>query len=61
MTKFLSDINKKVNKKTEKGIPFVVIFHPRLKILQKIIYKNLYLFYMNKVVKKMFTPKPMIS
>ena len=50
--KVLSDNNRKVNNKTEKRIPFIVIFHPRLKILQKIIDKNLYLLYMNEEVKK---------
>ena len=31
------------------------------KSIVKIINKNLYLFYMNNEVKKVFTPKPMIS
>ena len=35
---------RKVNNKTEKGIPVVVTFHPRLKILQNIIDKNLFFF-----------------
>ena len=38
----LGDKNKKVNYKKEKGIPFVFTFYPRLKVLQKIVYKNLY-------------------
>ena len=53
--------NNRVNNKTEKEIPFVVTFYPRLKILQKIIDKNVYLLCMNEEVKKAFTPKPMIS
>ena len=48
----LSDGNRKVNDKTEKEMPFVATFHPRLKILQKIIDRNLYLLYMNQEVKK---------
>ena len=60
MKKVLGGRNRKVNNKTVKRVPFVVIIHPRLKILQKIIDKNLYLFYMNEEVKKAFTPKPMI-
>ena len=36
-------------------------YHPKLKSLYKILSKNLYLLYMNKEVKKVFTPKPMIS
>ena len=41
----------KNHNKPEKGIPFVVTFHPRLKILQKIIDdKNLYLLHMNEKI-----------
>ena len=61
MKKVLSGNNRKVNNKTEKGIPFAVTFHPRLNILQKIIDKNFYLLHMNEKVKKAFTPKRMIS
>ena len=61
MKKVLDGNNRKVNNKTEKGIPFVVTFNPRLKILQKIIDKNFYLLHMNEEVKKAFRPKPMIS
>ena len=56
MKKVLCGNSGKVNKKTEKGIPFVVTFHTWLKILQKIIDKNLYLLHMNKEVKKACTP-----
>ena len=59
MKKVLDGNNRKVNK-TEKGIPSVVTFNPRLKILQKIIGKNFYLLHMNEEVKKAFRPKPMI-
>ena len=61
MKKVLGDKNRMVNNKTEKGTLFIVIFHPRFKILQKIIDMNLYLLYMNEEVKKAFTLKPMIS
>ena len=53
--------NKQVDNKRKKKIPLVVTFHPRLKTLQKIIDKNLYLLFMNKEVRKAFTSKPMIS
>ena len=35
MKKVLGDSNRKKNNKTKKGIPFVVTFHPRFKILQQ--------------------------
>ena len=58
MKKGLGDGNRKVSNKTEKGIPFVATFHLGLKILQKIIEKNLYLLYMNEEVRKAFATKP---
>ena len=39
---------------------FVLTYHPELKSLNKIFTKNLYLLYMDKEVKKVVTPKPMI-
>ena len=50
MKKVLLGNNRKVNNKTEKGIPFIVTFYPRLKILQKIIDKDLYLLQLNEKV-----------
>ena len=44
-----------------KGVPFVVTFHPLLKKLGAIINRNLYLLYMNEEVKKVFSPGPMVS
>ena len=44
-----------------KSVPFVLTYHPLFKSMAKIINKNLYLLYMNNEVKKVFTPKPMIS
>ena len=51
MKNVLGDSSRKINNKTEKRIPFVLTFHLRLKILQKIIDKKLYVLYMNKEVK----------
>ena len=53
--------NKRTNKRKNKGIPFVVTFCPKLKGFQNIINKQLYLPYMNDEVKRVFTPKPMVS
>ena len=53
--------NKRSNNRQKKGIPFVVTFHPKLKVLQNIINKFLYLLYMNDEVKRVFTPKPLVS
>ena len=44
-----------------KGFPFVLTYHPLFKSMGKINNKNLYLLYMNSEVKKVFTPKPVIS
>ena len=45
----------------EKGIPFVVTYHPILKNIGNIIRKNSDLLFMNEKAKKVFTPGPMIS
>ena len=48
-------------KDNTKGIPLVVTYHPNLKNIDLIINKNLYLLYMDQEVKKVFTPKSMVS
>ena len=53
--------NKRSNNRQKKGVPFVVTFHPKLKFLQNIINKHVLLLYINDEVKKVFTPKPMVS
>ena len=53
--------NKRSNNRQKEGVPFVVTFHPKLRVLQNIINKHLYLLYMNDEVKRVFTPKPMVS
>ena len=49
------------SKKVEKGVPFVVTYHPLLSKLSSIIHRNLYLLYMNQDVKNVFTPGTMVS
>ena len=44
MKKVLVDKKKKVKNKTEKGIPFVVTFQPRLIFLEDIVEKNFFYF-----------------
>ena len=46
---------------SKNDVPLVVIYHPLLKSLSKIISKNLHLLYMDKEVKRVFNPAPMIS
>ena len=44
-----------------KAVLFVMTYHPKLKSMKKVILKYLDLLYMNNEVKRVFTPKPMIS
>ena len=53
--------NKRSNNRQKKGVSFVITFHPKVKVLQNIINKHLYLLYMNDEVERIFTPKPMVS
>ena len=48
-------------RKVEKVVPLVVIYHSLLKSIEKIIYDNLYLLYVNKKLKHLFTPGPVVS
>ena len=53
--------NKRSNNRQKKGLPFVVIFYPKFKVLQNIPNKHLCLLYINYEVKSVFTPKPVAS
>ena len=44
-----------------KGIPLVITYHPLLKDFSSVIRKHLYILYLNKEVKEIFTPVPMVS
>ena len=44
-----------------KAFPSVMTYQPKLKSMNKIILKYLDLLYIDKEVKRVFTPKPMIS
>ena len=48
------------SKKVEKGVPFVVTYHPLLNKLSSILHRNLYLLYMNQDVKNVFIPGPIV-
>ena len=48
----------KTSKKVEKGVPFVVTYHPLLNKLTSIIYRNFYMLYINQEVKNFFTLGP---
>ena len=48
------------SKKVEKGVPFVVTYHPQLNKLSPIIHSDLYLLYMNQEVKNVFSPGPIV-
>ena len=49
------------SKKVEKGVPFVVTYHPLLSKLSSLIHRNLYLLYINQEVKNIFTSGPIVS
>ena len=62
MSKFKFNVdNKRSSSRQKKRIPFLLTFHPKLKVFQNIINKHLYLLYMNDDVKRAFTAKLMVS
>ena len=44
-----------------KGIPLVIIYDPLLKDFASAIRKDLYILYLTKEVKEIFTPGPLVS
>ena len=44
-----------------KGIPLVITYHPLLKDFASVIRKHLYILYLSKEVKEIFTPGSMVS
>ena len=50
-----------ISKKDEKGVAFVVTYHPLLNKLTCVTHRNLYLLYMNLDVKNGFTPGSIVS
>ena len=59
--KFVSKNKTTKRGKSLKAVPFVMTYHPKLKSMKKVIHKYLDLLYMDNEVKRVFTPKPMIS
>ena len=60
-TKFTSKNRNTIRGRSLKAIPFVINYHLNLKSMNKVILKYLDLLYMQKKVKTIFTPKPVIS
>ena len=56
-----SNIERKSNSKTQKGIPLIVTYHLLLKSLSSIVNNNICLLHMDQEVKRTFTPQPMVS
>ena len=49
------------NSNGSKGDPFLVTYHPSLNCLSRIIKDNLNILYMNRELKAVFSPEPMVS
>ena len=60
MNKEIFGENKKKNDSSNEGVLFVVTFYPMLKSLGKVIQDNLYLWHMDKEIKKTFIPEAVI-
>ena len=59
--KFSNNSFSKKNKNNEKGVAFVLTYHPLFKSLGYIMNKNLKILYMDPEAKRVFSPKPMIT
>ena len=61
MNKVKFNVDNKRSNNTKERDTFFVTIQPELKVLQNMINRHLYLLYMNDEVKRVFTPKPMVS
>ena len=61
MNKVKFNVDNKRSFNTKERDTFFVTIQPELKVLQNMINRHLYLLYMNDEVKRVFTPKPMVS
>ena len=61
MKKVKSSEKSSNNSKGSKGVPFVVIYHPSLNCLSRILKENLSILYMNREAKAVFSPGLMVS
>ena len=59
--KITRSVNNRNRGKAIKGVPFVLNHHPKLKSLNEILTKNLYLLYMDKEAEKVSLSKLLIS
>ena len=56
-----SNIERKSNSKTQKGIPLVMTYHPLLKSLSSIVNNNIYLLHTDLEVRRKLTPQTIVS
>ena len=56
-----SNIERKSNSKTQKGIPLVAVHHALLKSLSSIFNNNLNLLHIDQEINRTFTPQPLVS
>ena len=61
MNKVKFNVDNKRSNNTKERDTFFVTIQPELKVLQNMINRHLYLLHMNDEVKRVFTPKPMVS
>ena len=61
MNKVKFNVDNKRSNNTKERDTFFVTIQPELKVLQNMINRHPYLLYMNDEVKRVFTPKPMVS
>ena len=61
MNKVKFNVDNKRSNNTKERDTFFVTIQPELMVLQNMINRHLYLLYMNDEVKRVFTPKPMVS
>ena len=58
---FSKSTRSESNSQKSKGVPLVITFHPKFKLVGQLLKKHLYILYMDQETKNVFTSGPMTN
>ena len=58
---FSKNTGSKSKSQEAKGVPFVITFHPKFKVIGQLLNKHMHILYMDQETRNVFTPEPMAT
>ena len=58
---FSESMGSKTKSQESKGVPLVIAFHPKFKLIEQLLNKHLHILYMDQKTKNVFSPRPMAT